>query len=87
VTTSEQLNGERGINETTLMKPVKSKKAVAGVFVFTTLSLYATVIIGADVPPATAEAANVDTSNWKCKYCEFEEGFSGEVELGVQRSV
>jgi MtrB/PioB family decaheme-associated outer membrane protein len=24
----------------------------------------------------------VDTSNWKCKYCAFEEGFSGEVELG-----
>ena len=65
------------------MKPVKSKKAVAGVFVFTTLSLYANVIIGADVPPATAEAANVDTSKWKCKYCEFEEGFSGEVELGA----
>ena len=65
------------------MKPVKNKKAVTGVFVFTTLSLNAIVAIGADVPPATAEAANIDTSNWKCKYCEFEEGFGGEVELGA----
>ena len=65
------------------MKPVKSKKAVTGVFVFTTLTLYVTAVIGADVPPATADAANVDTSKWKCKYCEFEEGFSGEVELGA----
>jgi MtrB/PioB family decaheme-associated outer membrane protein len=65
------------------MKPVKSKKAVTGVFVATTLYLYATVVIGADVPPATAEAANVDISKWKCKYCAFEEGFSGEVEIGA----
>ena len=65
------------------MKPVKSKKAVTGVFVATTLSLYATAVIGADVPPATAEAANVDISKWKCKYCAFEEGFSGEVEIGA----
>jgi MtrB/PioB family decaheme-associated outer membrane protein len=65
------------------MKPVKSKKAVTGVFVATTLALYATVVIGADVPPATAEAANIDTSKWKCKYCVFEEGFSGEVEVGA----
>ena len=65
------------------MKPVKCKKAVTGVFVATTLSLYATVVIGADVPPATAEAANVDISKWKCKYCAFEEGFSGEVEIGA----
>ena len=65
------------------MKPVKSKKAVTGAFVATTLSLYATVVIGADVPPATAEAANVDISKWKCKYCAFEEGFSGEVEIGA----
>ena len=65
------------------MKPVKSKKAVTGVFVFTTLCLYATVVISADVPPATAETANVDTSKWKCKYCAFEEGFSGEVEIGA----
>jgi len=35
----------------------------------------------ADVPgPGTAD---VDTSGWKCKYCAFEEGFSGEVEAGA----
>jgi MtrB/PioB family decaheme-associated outer membrane protein len=83
VATSEKLNGERGITENMLMKPVKSNKVVTGVFVFTTLSIYASIVSGADVPPATAEAANIDTSKWKCKYCEFEEGFSGEVELGA----
>lgn len=65
------------------MKPVNNKKIKTGVFVFTTLSIYTTIVSGADVPPATAEAANIDTSNWKCKYCEFEEGFSGEVEVGA----
>ena len=65
------------------MKPIKCKKAVTGVFVFTTFFLQAPMVIGAD-EPATALAAHVDTSQWKCKYCEFEEGFSGEVEVGAE---
>jgi len=28
-------------------------------------------------------AAVVDTSKWKCKYCEFEEGWSSEITLGL----
>jgi len=64
------------------MKPVKSKKTATGIFVFAMFSLQATAVIGAD-QPATDLAANVDTSKWKCKYCAFEEGFNGEVELGA----
>lgn len=30
-----------------------------------------------------ADEAVVDTSEWKCKFCEFEEGFSGVLELGA----
>ncbi len=33
--------------------------------------------------PAGAGQPVVDTSNWKCKYCEFEKGLSAEVELGA----
>lgn len=64
------------------MKPVKNKKSATGLFVFSMLSLQCTVVVGAD-DPATSVAPHVDTSKWKCKYCEFEEGFSGEVELGA----
>jgi len=35
------------------------------------------------LPAAGAQPPTVDTSNWKCRYCAFEEGFSGEVELGA----
>jgi MtrB/PioB family decaheme-associated outer membrane protein len=35
------------------------------------------------VSAAGAEPPTVDTSNWKCRYCPFEEGFSGEVEAGA----
>lgn len=35
------------------------------------------------VSAARAEPPAVDTSNWKCEYCAFEEGFSGEVEVGA----
>ena len=64
------------------MKPVKSKKTATGIFIFAIFSLPVTAVIGAD-QPATDLAANVDTSKWKCKYCAFEEGFNGEVELGA----
>lgn len=64
------------------MKPIKCKKTAANVCLFTTL-FYVATVSAADHPPATAAAANVDTSNWKCKYCEFEEGFSGVVEFGA----
>jgi len=65
------------------MKPFNNKKNVARLFVFTPMAFYAGIAMGTDHPPATASEANVDTSNWKCKYCEFEEGFSGEVEVGA----
>ncbi len=65
------------------MKPVKITQVFTDLFVFTILFFYMSIVKGADVPPATAEAANIDTSKWKCKYCEFEEGFSGEVEVGA----
>ena len=64
------------------MKPVKKNKSTAGLFVFSMLSLQCSAAIGAD-DQATSIAPHVDTSNWKCKYCEFEEGFSGEVEIGA----
>jgi MtrB/PioB family decaheme-associated outer membrane protein len=38
------------------------------------------------VQAATAAAADntaVDTSEWTCKYCAFEEGFSGTIDLGL----
>jgi MtrB/PioB family decaheme-associated outer membrane protein len=33
--------------------------------------------------PAHAAEPAVDTSKWRCKYCEFEEGVSGELEFGA----
>ncbi|MDH3900340.1 MAG: MtrB/PioB family decaheme-associated outer membrane protein, partial [Gammaproteobacteria bacterium] len=33
--------------------------------------------------PAYAAEPAVDTSKWRCKYCEFEEGVSGELEFGA----
>lgn len=33
---------------------------------------------------ATADThTEIDISNWRCKFCEFEEGFSGSVEIGA----
>lgn len=40
------------------------------------------VALSMQLPAVAAEPA-VDTSQWRCKYCEFEEGFSGELELGA----
>lgn len=64
------------------MKLVIKKNSVASLFMFTMLSLQCTTVASAE-DPATTVAPHVDTSNWKCKYCEFEKGFSGEVEIGV----
>jgi len=33
--------------------------------------------------PVTGVAEGVDTSNWVCEYCVFEQGLSGEIELGL----
>jgi MtrB/PioB family decaheme-associated outer membrane protein len=30
-----------------------------------------------------ADTAGVDTSDWECEYCLFEQGYSGEIEAGV----
>jgi len=40
------------------------------------------VALTTQLPVLAAEFA-VDTSKWRCKYCEFEEGYSGELELGA----
>jgi len=37
------------------------------------------------VSPA-AYAQNVDTSNWKCEYCPFEEGYRGDYDVGASVS-
>jgi MtrB/PioB family decaheme-associated outer membrane protein len=38
-------------------------------------------VVSAPATPATDFV--VDTSRWECKFCAFEEGYSGEVELGI----
>ncbi len=43
----------------------------------TVLSVMLLAVAGAD------EHTDVDTSNWRCKFCEFEKGFSGHVEIGA----
>jgi len=63
------------------MNPVKKKKSATGLFVFTMVVLQCSTVAGAD--DAATIAPHVDTSKWKCKFCEFEEGYSGEVELGA----
>ena len=32
---------------------------------------------------ASSAMPSVDTSKWKCKYCEVEEGWRGEINFGV----
>lgn len=64
------------------MRPVNNKKSATALFVIIMLSLQYSAAASAE-EPANTLAPHVDTSDWKCKYCEFEEGFSGEVELGV----
>ena len=64
------------------MNPVKKKKSATGLFVFTMMVLQCSTVAGAD-DAATTFAPHVDTSKWKCKFCEFEEGYSGEVEIGA----
>jgi MtrB/PioB family decaheme-associated outer membrane protein len=51
-------------------------------FLLLTLSAPATVATAAD-NSAGGGADSVDTSQWKCKYCAFEEGLSGTVEAGL----
>ena len=45
------------------------------------LSLPATMSLAADETAGAAPA--VDTSSWKCKFCAFEEGRSGSIDLGL----
>jgi len=54
-------------------------KTTTSLFPLLILSLQVTSAIAAD----TAETGGVDTTEWKCKYCAFEEGFSGTVDLGL----
>ncbi|MDH3899842.1 MAG: MtrB/PioB family decaheme-associated outer membrane protein, partial [Gammaproteobacteria bacterium] len=49
-------------------------KTARGLLLFVALSM--------QLPAHAAEPA-VDTSKWRCKYCEFEEGYSGELEFGA----
>jgi len=58
------------------MKPEPHTKTGGGVLALALMSLQS-------LPAARAEPPAVDTSNWKCKYCAFEEGFSGELEAGA----
>ncbi len=46
------------------------------------LSAQAGIAAAAD-SAAPGGGASVDTSQWKCKYCAFEEGLSGTLELGA----
>jgi MtrB/PioB family decaheme-associated outer membrane protein len=45
------------------------------------LSLAATMAIAAD--ETTGATTAVDTSSWKCKFCAFEEGASGTIDVGA----
>jgi len=48
------------------------------------LKLFSLIILAAQTANvAAADNAAPDTSQWVCKFCEFEEGFSGTVDLGL----
>ena len=49
-------------------------------FVLMALVTQLSVVAADDSSPAIPV---VDTSDWKCKYCEVEEGWSGEIEFGL----
>jgi MtrB/PioB family decaheme-associated outer membrane protein len=52
----------------------KTMKTARGLLLFVALSMQL---------PAHAAEPEVDTSKWRCKYCPFEEGYSGDVEFGA----
>jgi len=58
----------------------KTMKTATSVFALTAFATQFGVAMAED--PSLAKQT-VDISGWKCGYCEFEEGFSGEVELGA----
>ena len=51
-------------------------------FLLLTLSAPAAAALAAERSDGGGEAS-VDTSQWKCKYCAFEEGTSGTVDVGL----
>lgn len=50
-------------------------------FALTVLSAQVAAAVAADDP--AGDQPPVDTSQWECKYCEFEEGLSGTLDLGA----
>lgn len=49
-----------------------------------TTKLFPLILLSAQAAmAAAADNTAVDTSEWACKFCAFEEGFSGTVELGL----
>jgi MtrB/PioB family decaheme-associated outer membrane protein len=50
----------------------------------TSIKLFPLIILSAQAATvAAADNTAVDTSQWACKFCAFEEGFSGTVDLGL----
>jgi MtrB/PioB family decaheme-associated outer membrane protein len=45
--------------------------------------LFAAVMLAGPLLAPAADAPAVDTSHWACKFCPFEQGLSGSVELGA----
>ena len=58
-------------------------KTTTSLFPLLILSLQVTSAIAADTGEAGGTLPAVDMTEWKCKYCAFEEGFSGTVDLGL----
>jgi len=60
------------------MNPARTRIAATALCIATVLSAQGSVEVRADelVTP-------VDTSKWKCRYCAFQSGFNGEVEIGI----
>ncbi|MCW8911382.1 MAG: MtrB/PioB family outer membrane beta-barrel protein, partial [Gammaproteobacteria bacterium] len=65
--------------ENTLTEPTATDTSVTETPVIETPTTETDITV--DLP--TASDFMVDTANWKCKDCAFEEGYSGEVELGI----
>lgn len=47
------------------------------------ITLLPLIILSAQAAVVAADNTAVDTSQWACKFCAFEEGFSGTVDLGL----
>jgi hypothetical protein len=61
----------------------KTMRNAKRLFVSLALAVQAALVAAEDKPADASGWPAVDKSDWKCKYCAFQTGWSGEFELGA----